>query len=289
MSSPLPSPLEKRDARKLSREALQEQRSQIIALFKEGMPVMQIVQQCGLSWTAVNTAIKRYKAGGSEALLPDQRGRKEGSGRLLTEMQEQTICQYIASRRPWFYGLKDTLWSADTVSQLIERKLTIKLSERSIANYLKRWGLMKGTIKKKPFDRCTNNVRIWLEIHYESILEKSNQENSEIYWLNSPNKIHAKIWTASKNPDFQVNTPEIENKKKSVISITSSQGKIYFVVLSGSFTSEKQINILKNILKNKSKKIYLIRCNEKTMANSDCHHWVRNTDSIELLPDLNFI
>ena len=286
-----PDTLEKRDARKLSRQELQERRTQVIALFVEGVPVMQIVQRCGLSWTAVNAAIQRYKAGGSDALLPDSRGRKEGTGRLLTEAQERTVCQYISRRRPWFYGLKDTLWSADTVSQLIEKKLDIRLSERSVANYLKRWGLMKDAVKKKPLDRCSTKVKAWLQTHYEDILQKVQQENAEIYWISSPTKIKAKIFNVIKYSRKENEEIDNNTKSRSVVSVINSRGRVYWVVLNGSFTPERQINLMKNISKSTDKRVYLIRCNEKVMANSNCYHWVRDTENIknlELLPKLNF-
>lgn len=49
--------MEKEDARKQSREVLHERRKQVIRMHRKGMPVMQIVEHSGLSWSAVNAAI----------------------------------------------------------------------------------------------------------------------------------------------------------------------------------------------------------------------------------------
>ena len=47
-----------------------EKRERVIRLPRKGMPVMQIVEHIGLSWYAVNTAIRRYLAEGAGALKP---------------------------------------------------------------------------------------------------------------------------------------------------------------------------------------------------------------------------
>lgn len=60
---------------------------------------MQIVEHSGLSWYALNAAIKRYLAEIASALKPAARGRV-GSGRLLSEEQEAALRQIICGKRP---------------------------------------------------------------------------------------------------------------------------------------------------------------------------------------------
>ena len=56
--------MEKEDARKQSREVLHERRKQVIRLHRKGVGVMQIVEQTGLSWSGVNSALRLYEQGG---------------------------------------------------------------------------------------------------------------------------------------------------------------------------------------------------------------------------------
>ena len=49
--------MEKEDARKQSREVLNERRKQVIRIHRKGVAVMGIMAQTGLSWMAVNTAL----------------------------------------------------------------------------------------------------------------------------------------------------------------------------------------------------------------------------------------
>jgi hypothetical protein len=84
----------------MTKERHPERRKQVIPLSCKGIPVMQIVEHSGLSWYALNAAIKRYLAEIASALKPAARGRKAGSGRLLSEAQEATLRQIICGKRP---------------------------------------------------------------------------------------------------------------------------------------------------------------------------------------------
>ena len=87
--------MEKEGARKQTREVLHERRKQVIRMHRKGMPVMKIVERSGLSWHAVNAAIKKYSVEGVTALKPVARGKKQGSGRMLSEAQEAAVRQII--------------------------------------------------------------------------------------------------------------------------------------------------------------------------------------------------
>ena len=142
--------MEKEDARKQSREVLHERRKQVIRLYRKGMAVMQIVEHSGLSWYAVNAAITAYSTAGSAALKPAARGKKQGNGRMLSELQEHAVRQIICDKRPEQLKMEFALWNRAAVMQLIERECGITLSVRGVGNYLKRWGFTpQKPIKKE--------------------------------------------------------------------------------------------------------------------------------------------
>jgi transposase len=275
--------LEKLDARKQTKNELHERRVLVIHLYHAGVPVMQITQRLGLSWSAVNAAIKLYNSGGADALVPHSRGRKEGSGRLLSQMQEKTICRYVCMRRPWFYGLKASLWSLDTVMQLIEIKLDIKISARGLGNYLKRWGLIKSNADKRSYDTCAKDIRMWLNDNYEKMAISADNNNAEIIWMHSLKKLNGSVWESNEFVD-EDSPPEL--KKRSLISIENNQGKREWIVNNGSFSPEKQIKFLKNIITEKEKNIYIIRCDGKIFANNHCWHWMKTEKKVQLFPEL---
>ena len=184
--------MKKIDARKLSLKQLLEKRQRVISLFQAGTPIMKIVEESGLSWPAVNVAIKRHKENSS--LEPSRRGRKQGTGRILSEEQEARLCNIIYRKRPWQVGLRSSsrklsLWNRDAVRQLIEQECGIKLSVRGGAKYLERWGfpLMKrlpsNEKKPRPRNYCAWYIERWLKANYDEIENRAKAENKVIYWV----------------------------------------------------------------------------------------------------------
>jgi hypothetical protein len=51
--------MQKEDVCKQSREVLHERRRQIIRMYRKGAGVVEIVEQTGWSWTAVNIKVAR--------------------------------------------------------------------------------------------------------------------------------------------------------------------------------------------------------------------------------------
>lgn len=133
------------------------------------MPVMQIVEHSGLSWYAVNAAIRRYSEAGASALKPDARSKKPGSGRVLSEAQEAAVRQIICDKRPEQLKMEFALWNRSAVAQLIERECGISLSVRGVGNYLKRWGFTPQKPIKKAYEQRPEAVQEWLNKDYPAI------------------------------------------------------------------------------------------------------------------------
>lgn len=242
--------MEKQDARKESRELLQSRRAMVVRLHQDGVPIMQIVAQSGLSWAGVNAAIQKFKSGGESALMPAARGRKPGTGRTLTSEQEAAMRDFIRSRRPWFYRLKDSLWSRDTVQRLLDLKFGVRLSDRVMTNYLKRWGIYLTAAAKRPYERCSGDVQKWLDVNYSQIQRQADEEGAEIYWLNRPTALDPVQWSKFKSSD----------SKKSMVSVVNNQGRMLWVIIDGTFDINRQVNFVSGLIHSCLKgKIIIVR------------------------------
>lgn len=150
--------MEKEDARKAP-VSLHERRKQVVRLHRKGYGPMKITELTGLSWGAVNTALKLYEEGGAAALKPKTRGRKSGTGRTLTEEQELRIQKLICEKRPEQLKMDFALWTRGAVKELIQRELGFELSIRAVGDYLSRWGftpqkpIKNGWMKNIPKSR----------------------------------------------------------------------------------------------------------------------------------------
>jgi transposase len=155
--------MEKENARRQTLEQLHERRKQVVRLHKKGIKIMEIVDMTGLSYPPVRAAINLYEEGGWSAIRPAMRGRARGDGRVLSQVQEDTIQRMIIDKRPEQLKMDFHLWSRAAVGQLIEQELGIKLQVRSIGKYLTRWGFTPQKPIKRAYEQSPAAVQAWLE------------------------------------------------------------------------------------------------------------------------------
>jgi transposase len=239
------------DARKNSREELTQRREQVVALFNMGVPVMSIVKQTDLSWSTVNNAITL--ANSQASLMPSSRGRKKGTGKVLTPLQEEEICKIICSRRPWQVGLKEIWWNRKVVAKLLETKYGVTLSNRGLGMYLRQWGMV---LEKNP---CTKSVLDWLDTHFEDIQIRAKEDRAIVYWMSY-------------------------TKQQNLVAFTNNQGKFNWVIAK-SFDDQKQINLLHDVIKSSQRKVFLILCDSSMCKKLTVVNWLnQNTNQIECFP-----
>ena len=289
--------MEKEDARKQTREALHERRKQVIRMHRKRMPVMQIVEHSGLSWYAVNAAIKRYAEAGASALKPEARGKKQGSGRVLSEAQEATVRQIICDKRPEQLKMEFALWSRAAVMQLIERECGISLSVRGVGNYLKRWGFTPQKPIKKAYEQRPEAVQEWLDNEYPAIEQRAKTEGAEIHWGDETAIVNTDVRGRSYAPIGK--TPVTfavggTRQKLSMIATVTNQGKARWMIIDEALNSDKLIEFLEALIKDADKKVFLILDNLRVHHSKPVKAWVADHEAqIELFylpsysPELN--
>ena len=124
---------------------------------------MKITELTGLSWGAVNTALKLYKQGGTSALKPERRGRKVGTERSLSVEQEKRIQKLICEKRPEQLKMNFALWTRGAVMELISKEFGLELSIRCVGNYLNRWGFTPQKPIKRASEQPSKALRKWLD------------------------------------------------------------------------------------------------------------------------------
>ena len=289
--------MEKEDARKQSREVLHERRKQVIRMHRKGMPVMQIVEHSGLSWYAVNAAISAYSTTGAGGLKPAARGKKQGSGRMLSEAQESAVRQIICDKRPEQLKMEFALWNRAAVMQLIERECAITLSVRGVGNYLKRWGFTPQKPIKKAYEQRPEAVQEWLDQQYPEIEKRAKSEGAEIHWGDETAVVNTDVRgrcyaPAGKTPvTFAVGGTR---QKLSMIATVTNQGKTRWMIIDESFNSDKLIEFLQALIQDAGKKVFLILDNLRVHHSKPVKAWVdAHKDKIELFylpsysPELN--
>src|SRR3954465_13749160 len=99
------------DSRSEPNEVLEALRLRALHARDLGYAVVDIAAILGLRPETVSRWCVKYERGGQEALPGNRTGRPPGSGRHLSEEQEQAIQQLIDSKAPQELGISSALWT----------------------------------------------------------------------------------------------------------------------------------------------------------------------------------
>ncbi len=275
---------------KLTSKQLLAKREEVVALHKRQIPVMEIVKATGLSWPAVNRAIKLFQAGGMDALQP-KTGRTEGSGRILSPVQEDEIREILYTKQPREIGIirldgkyymapkeeeltkemlpyknvllngdsPQYLWCRDSIKELVNQVSGIELSPQAINDYLCRWGCPKTKRNQRPISKCSQAIQYWMK---GNPLKK---ESPKRYWLYRE-RLHTEI-------------------KQSKISATDDHRKEFWTIIQGNFSQKKQIDFLWQLNKQSGEQIVVVRHDYNHYTKKEVSEWLSRTN-ITLQPPL---
>ncbi len=221
--------MEKENARRQTLEQLHERRKQVVRLHKKGIKVMQIVALTGLSYPPVRAAIDLFEAGGWSAIRPALRGRRRGDGRVLSQVQEDTIQRMIIDKRPEQLKMDFHLWSRAAVGQLIEQEFGIKLQARSVGKYLTRWGFTPQKPIKRAYEQSPAAVQAWLEGEYPGIEQRARAQGVEIHWGDETALVNTDVRGRSYAPTdalerFEPNREVLDKDVKAAVALSNLEG-----------------------------------------------------------------
>ena len=267
-------------------EKLHNLRKRVIRLHLKGVPIMKIVSMTGLSWPGVRTALNLYEQGGMAALKPVARGRKPGSGRRLTDRQDDTIRLLISRYCPDDIWMKHTLWNRAAVIQLVERVTGITLSMRGVGNYLQRWGF----VYCNPFDKMdeagSDALSKWWHEEYPVLERRAQIEGAEINWGDEQRLASGKLTLHRLIQVGQaraVTAGVVGRRRLMMILTVNRQGYMRWMITDEALNSARLILFLDALIRDAHKKIFLILNNLPVHRSKTVRDWVAaHPDQIEL-------
>tara|TARA_R110000772_G_scaffold103600_1_gene204578 strand:+ start:1171 stop:2205 length:1035 start_codon:yes stop_codon:yes gene_type:complete len=285
------------DARTLPAAAQEEKRKQAVRMWKTGRYThREIGEQVGVHYLTVGRWIKKYQDGGTKALQARTRGRREGSGRRMTQEQETMIQKQLIDKTPDQLKLRYALWTREAVQQLIQQVTGLKLAIRTVGEYLKRWGFTVQKPKKKAYEQRPAEVQRWLDEEYPSIHARAKAENAEIYWGDETGLRNDCQHTRGYAPRGQTPVIRLNAKRESInlISAVTNQGKVRFRFFDGTMNAELLIDFMKRLIKDAQRKVFLILDNLRVHHARKVKAWLaEHEDEIEVFylpaysPELN--
>ncbi len=129
------------DLRKESREGLKQIRRQVVRLKKMGKTGKEIEELTGVRQNRASEIWTAYQREGEASLERKKYGRKPGTHMRLSPEEQETIQEAIVSKTPADFGLEGYLWTLGRTRQYIQKRFRKEISERSVSDYMRRWGM----------------------------------------------------------------------------------------------------------------------------------------------------
>ena len=118
--------MEKIDLRKAKKQEKEAIRIRAIIMHKQKIKQKEIAIFLGVHKNSVCQWVKLYKSKGALGLKEVKRGRKKGSGSLLSPEQELGIQKLIIGKMPDQLKLHYALWTRKAIKDLIKKNLQYK-------------------------------------------------------------------------------------------------------------------------------------------------------------------
>jgi len=169
------------------------------------------------------------------------------------------------------------LWTRITVKQLIKQLWSIDMPDRTVGEYLNRWGFTPQKPLRKSYKQNPKAVKTWLDNEYPVIVKRAKKEKAEIHWGDETGLCNDSYHGRSYAP--RGNTPAIQLhprcKRVNLISTVTNQGKVRFMVYDGKMNSQVLITFMKRLIKNYDRKVFMILDNLRVHHSYVVKDWLQ--------------
>ncbi len=248
------------DARQLSEEALEVIRVRALRGIELGYTEVELADLLGVTNETISRWWSAFSTEGLSALPHGHRGRPLGSGRFLSEQQAQRIRDCIDFSSPEKLGIPHALWTRRAVRDLIRKECDVDLAERTVGEYLRRWGYSSKKPSRHARKQDPDEVEQWLLETYPAIEAQAEQQDAEILWTDEvgvaadhhPGCGYARM---GERATMEVPGPHIRVNQ---ISAISNEGTVRFMTYQGMLNAATFLLFLGKLILEAPRKILLI-------------------------------
>ena len=277
--------MEKINLKTVSYETRKIIKQQVISLLEKKLTQKEIAETIGISIQAVKRISSAYKKEGAACLEEKKRGRKFGEKRRLSPEQETEIIELLTKKSPDQIGMDFMLWTRAAVCQMIQETYQITIPQRSISEYLKRWGMTCQRPTKKAYEQDSKKLESFMNETYPDIVKQAQKEDAIIFWGDETginNRSYYESGFAPKGHPPVV--PSFSNIEKiNMISAINNQGTCHFLCYEETMTQQLFIDFMERLVNETDRKVLFIVDNLKVHHGKLVEEWQKeHKDEIEL-------
>jgi transposase len=248
------------DARQLSDEALQVLRLRALRGIELGYSEVELADLLGVCHETISRWWPAYRSAGTPALPGGRTGRPLGVGRLLSEEQARRIQHCLDNYAPHALGIAHALWTRRAVRELIHQEFGIDLAERTVGQYLRRWGYTSKKPSRHGRHQDPDEVETWLNETYPAIEAQAARTGAEILWTDEVGvdaDHHPGTGYARRGERASLDVPR-PHIRVNQISAISNEGTVQFMTYQGALTAAVFLQFLQRLVAAAPRKILLI-------------------------------
>ena len=278
--------MNKPDARILDPNTQDYLRQQAIRLRQQGKQFVDIASYLGVHRNTVSDWWQQYQQMGEVALNQQQRGRKVGVGRSLSQAQETHIQELMQAHFPDELGIDSALWTRRAVQELMESACGVEMPIRTVGLYLWRWGYSPQKPLKRAYEQDPAAVKEWLEQTYPMLEQRAKREGGEIGWgdesgLRSDTQGGRGYAPIGETPEIHLS--QKKRARVNFIASLSNQGNVRFMLYTSKFTEAVFLTFLKRLIAKRERKLFWIVDRHPVHRGKRVQQWLaQHKEQIEL-------
>jgi len=248
------------DFRSVDSATRTEIRKRALAIILKGEQKKKVAKIFGVNQNTITNWVKKHFELGAKGLKDKKRGVKSEDKKLLSIHQEKAIQKMILGTMPDQLKLPYALWTRKAVKELVAQEFGIILAINTMGDYLRSWGYSPQKPKKRAYEQQSKAVKKWIDEEYPKIKQQAKSENATIHWGDETGARNSNQHGRSYAPKGKTPVKKTMAKRFSInmISTVTNQGKVEFMIYSGTMNSQRLIEFMNQLIKNKGNKTYLI-------------------------------
>lgn len=264
------------DMRTMGEEAKTVLKKQIIRLKKQAKSEPEISEITGMSRSAINRVWLSYCNAGCKILKERKRGRKTCSGRKLTLEQENEVRKTLTEKTPDQVGLSCYLWTRGTVGEYVYRKYKVKITQRSLGEYLKRWGMSCQCPAKRAYTQDSARVNQFMGEEYPAIAVRAKKEGAQIFWGDEVGISNQENYQRGYSLKGYPPILKVSAKKErlNMISAIANNGSVRFMIYDDTMNQQRLIDFMRRLIKPMNHKVFLILDNLRVHHGKKVKKWL---------------
>jgi transposase len=245
------------DNRSLDHKTLEHMRLLAVTRVRAGEKPSAVAKSLGIYRTSIYKWLRVHKRRGFDGLKSTI---ARGPRPKLTPAQKNRVRRWIVGKDPRQYGFLFGLWTRSIVAQMILDKFGVTLTLPAIGHLLTALDITPQKPLRRAYERDEKEIIHWKETTYPALRKRATRRGADLFFLDevgvrSDCPLGRSYGLRGKTPVVQTSG---QRQQINAISAVNAQGAFWYKVYTGMLNAALFILFLGDLLKGRSRPIFLV-------------------------------